>query len=203
MRSLLLVEDDARLAAAVARSLETSRGWRTCIVASAAAALEAPAGYDLAIVDLGLPDRDGTAVIAELARRTPSLPAVAFTLFDDRATVLGAVDAGAVGYILKEEPLERVVTQLEECFEGGTPISSRVARYLFELGRVAPSHTALTHREEELLACLSRGYTYDECAASLGVKLGTVQSHVKNLYRKLEVTTKTEAAAWATRHRRP
>jgi DNA-binding NarL/FixJ family response regulator len=172
-------------------------------VASAAAALEAPAGYDLAIVDLGLPDRDGTAVIAELARRTPSLRAVAFTLFDDRATVLGAVDAGAVGYILKEEPLERVVTQLEECLDGGTPISSRVARYLFELGRVAPSHTALTHREEELLACLSRGYTYDECAASLGVKLGTVQSHVKNLYRKLEVTTKTEAAAWATRHRRP
>lgn len=204
MHSLLLVEDDATLGTAVARAISTRRGWQVRVVGTGAAALAAAGSetFALAIVDLGLPDIEGTHIIEQLARRSPPVRAVAFTIFDDRATVLGAVNAGAIGYLLKEEPVDRVVAQLEECLDGHMPISSRVARYLFELGRAAPSSVALTEREEDVLGCLVRGATYEECASALGVRLATVQTHVKNLYRKLDVTTKAEAAAWATRHLR-
>ncbi|MBX3234485.1 MAG: response regulator transcription factor [Labilithrix sp.] len=204
MRSLLLVEDDARLGAAFASVLEARRAgaWTVRVVSSAAAArATADRAIDLAIVDLGLPDASGVDVIAELAQRTPPIRALAFTVFDDRATVLAAVEAGAVGYLLKDDPVDRVIAQIEECLDGHTPVSSRVARYLFDLGR-KPADVALTDREEEVLACLRRGSTYTECAEELGLRLGTVQTHVKNLYRKLDVTTKTEAAAWAQKNRR-
>lgn len=204
MTAVLLVEDDARLAAAVANAVREKRGWNVQIATTVAMALaagspEPEAPFALAVVDLGLPDGHGTDVIAALAKR--NVRCVAFTIFDDRTAVLGAVGAGAVGYILKDEPVDRLLVQLDECLDGGNPISSRVARYLFELGRATPSEVALTDREEAVLSCLRRGCTYDECADALGVRLGTVQTHVKNLYRKLDVTTKAEAAAWATRHR--
>jgi DNA-binding NarL/FixJ family response regulator len=199
MPLLLLVEDDAALAEAVARAIEERRGWSVRVAGTAQTALADAAPADLAIVDLGLPDGAGSTVIAKLAAR--GVRSVAFTVFDDRASVLAAVHAGAVGYLLKEEPLDRVLAQLDECLDGAMPISSRVARYLFELGRAEATAVVLTEREEEVLACLMKGETYDECATSLGVRLGTVQTHVKNLYRKLDVTTKAEAAAWAARHR--
>lgn len=199
MSNVLLVEDNVQLAEAVAKAIREKRDWNVHLVSTVAAAIAHDGSFDLAIVDLGLPDGHGADVIAALAKR--NVRCVAFTIFDDRAAVLGAVSAGAVGYILKEEPLDRLLVQLDECLDGGNPISSRVARYLFELGHAAASEVELTDREEAVLSCLRRGCTYDECADALGVRLGTVQTHVKNLYRKLDVTTKAEAAAWATRHR--
>jgi DNA-binding NarL/FixJ family response regulator len=200
MSSILLVEDDAALAAAVARALEKARGFTVRTIGTVAGALGDRAPADLAIVDLGLPDGDGATVIGALRAR--GIRSVAFTIFDDRDHVLASVRAGAVGYLLKEEPIDRLLVQLDECLDGATPVSSRVARHLFELVRAEESDVELTGREEDLLVCLRRGETYEECATSLGVRIGTVQTHVKKLYRKLDVTTKAEAAAWATRHRR-
>lgn len=198
MRSLLLVEDDARFARSVCRVLE-SQGWQTTHVATAAEALETTATFTLAVVDLGLPDRSGIELIGALAER--GLRALAFTVFDDKAQVEGAIRAGAVGYLLKGEPLERVLVQLEECMDGGTPVSSRVARHLFEALRPQVPQLTLTGRENEVLGCLTRGDSYQRCADELGIGIGTVQTHVKNLYRKLDVSSRSEAIAWALKHK--
>lgn len=203
MLRILLVEDDPELASGFARALGArSRGaWQVEHAPSVATGrgLARSRTFDLAIVDLGLPDGSGIDLIRELA--TGPLRAVAFTIFDDRERVLGALRAGAVGYLLKDEPVDRVVTQVEECLDGHFPVSSRVARYLLELCRPPDLESPLTAREKDVLGCLERGDSYAECARSLGITLGTVQTHVKSLYRKLEVSSRAEATAWAARQR--
>ncbi len=203
MPRILLVEDDPTLASGFSRALtaRSSGAWQVEHAASVASgrALARGATFELAIVDLGLPDGSGVELIRELAGGP--LRAVAFTIFDDRERVLGALRAGAVGYLLKDEPVERVVTQVEECLDGHFPVSSRVARYLLELCRPAELESPLTPRERDVLGCLERGDSYAECARRLSITLGTVQTHVKSLYRKLEVSSRAEATAWAARSR--
>ena len=203
MTRILLVEDDRALASSFARALgaRSAGAWQVEHAASRAEghALGRGGAFELAIVDLGLPDGSGIDLIRELANGR--LRTVAFTIFDDRERVLGAVRAGAIGYLLKEEPVERVITQVEECLSGYFPVSSRVARYLLELCRPAELESPLTARERDVLRCLEQGDSYADCAKRLSISLGTVQTHVKNLYRKLEVSSRAEATAWAVRQR--
>lgn len=203
MSRILLVEDDAALASSFARALGARSGgaWQVQHAASVSEgrALGRSRSFELAIVDLGLPDGSGIELIRELS--TEPLRAVAFTIFDDRERVLGALRAGAVGYLLKDEPVERVITQVEECLGGHFPVSSRVARYLLELCRPSDLESPLTTREKDVLGCLERGDSYAACAQRLGITLGTVQTHVKSLYRKLQVSSRAEATAWAVRQR--
>ncbi len=203
MPRILLVEDDPALASGFARALEARSGgaWQLQHAASLSEgrALGLNGSFALVIVDLGLPDGSGIDLIRELT--SERLRAVAFTIFDDRERVLGALRAGAVGYLLKDEPVERVTTQVEECLDGHFPVSSRIARYLLELCRPVELQSPLTARETDVLGCLERGDSYAECAKRLGITLGTVQTHVKSLYRKLEVSSRAEATAWAVRQR--
>jgi DNA-binding NarL/FixJ family response regulator len=203
MTRILLVEDDMHVAPAVAKALEaaSAASWQVRHVTTLGAARHAvaDAAFDIAIVDLGLPDGPGIELIRELAGREPPLPAIAFTIFDDRKRVLEVVRAGARGYLLKDEPIARLHEHVSECLDGHAPVSSRVAGFLFELCKPAPG-VALTPREHEVLSCLAEGLSYAACAQRLEVSVGTVQTHVKNLYRKLDVTTRSGAAAWAKRY---
>lgn len=204
MIRLLLVEDDVRLGATVGRALERASDglWSVSHVATGEAARRAVEvePFALAIVDLGLPDEPGTQLIASFAARPRPLRAVAFTIFDDRKRVLEAVRAGAVGYLLKDDSATHLVAHLRECLDGQMPVSSRIARYLFEHCRLDGTAAPLTPRERDVLESLGSGESYAECAAKLHLTLGTVQTHVKSLYRKLNITTKSEAAAWARRY---
>lgn len=205
MSSLLLIEDDLRLAPQVAQALERVAAGELRVTvandgASGIAAARAGA-FDLALVDLGLPDQPGLKVIEQLSSLVPPVPALVFTVFDDREQVLSAAAAGAVGYVLKEEPVERVLAWIRDCLAGHMAVSSRVAKHLFALCRPADTNVSLTAREREVLDCVTRGLTYAESARALGVGIGTIQTHIKSLYRKLDVSSKAEAAAWATRHR--
>jgi DNA-binding NarL/FixJ family response regulator len=203
MTRILLVEDDPNVATGVAKALAaaTSSSWQVRHVATVADARRAveEERFDAAIVDLGLPDGRGIDLIRAFSAREPPLPALAFTIFDDRAHVLEVVRAGARGYLLKEDSIQRLHEHIVECLDGQTPVSSRVAGFLFELCKPEPGVT-LTPREQEVLQCLARGLSYAECARALEVGLGTVQTHVKNVYRKLDVTTRSGAAAWAKRN---
>lgn len=210
---VLFVEDQPRFAQAFLReAARDARGRLEFLwAASAEEALRRAAAdpCELGLIDLGLGNASGLEVIAALARGG-TMRLVAFTVFDDAATVRAAVAAGASGYLLKEEPLEHIVRVLLECLEGGVPLSSHAARHLVAPGSGSPAKPpedrpesdslSLTPREYDVLDALSRGLTYTECAASLGMQVGTVQTHVKSLYRKLDVTTKAEAAAWLARH---
>lgn len=157
---------------------------------------------DVALVDVGLPDVTGIEVIAELRRVAPACVSLVFTMFDDAPTILSALRAGARGYLLKSAGSERVLASLHDAVAGGLPLSPSVASLVVESmlkADRAASEESLTPRETELLALLARGQTYAQCARTMEIGIGTVQSYVKSIYAKLDVTSKAEAAVAAVR----
>lgn len=194
---LLIVEDDAWVRRGLVDML---KGIETvaCETGREALAIAQGAPFDTALVDIGLPDISGTTVITALRQR--GCVPVAFTVFDDAKTVLTALRAGARGYILKSTPTERILPQLREALDGGMPLSPAVASLVVEtMLSTTESDRRLTERETELLALLARGATYAQCASALGIGVGTVQGYVKNIYGKLDVSSKAEAAVAAVR----
>ncbi|MBL8920526.1 MAG: response regulator transcription factor [Myxococcaceae bacterium] len=199
---VFLLEDDARLRSAVARVL--SRRFE--VVGAVGSVAEARArlaglnnGLEVAVCDLGLPDGSGTEVIRLIRQRFPSCVTVAFTVLEEPESVFEALRAGARGYLLKNTPPERLNELLEDCARGGSPMSPPVARLVVRSFETGSTPTRLTERERELLSLLVKGLSYKQVALALGIGLGTVQSHVKSIYEKLEVSSKAEATAVAIR----
>jgi DNA-binding NarL/FixJ family response regulator len=205
---LLIVEDDGDLRQSLARALgRAPQEVRVAAaVGSAAAARRALAGglpVDVALVDLGLPDEPGSEVVAHLRRARPDAVAVAFTVHDDPPTVIGALRAGARGYLLKSASPAQLLAALRDARAGGAPMTPSIARLVVEeIARTPPRPEpdgALTERERQVLALLGRGHTYADAAHALGIGLGTLQTYVKAIYGKLEVASKAEAAVVAAR----
>lgn len=208
MIRVLLVEDDAWVRRGVARVLAGAVG-KLSVVGSCGTAREAldllNGGLDMevALVDLKLPDQPGHDVIRAIRRLRPKATPVALTIFDDAASVLDALRAGARGYLLKDTPPERLIAGIEEAANGGAPMTPSVARLVVDaLGASPPpivpsGEDALTPRERDVLERLTQGFTYEGIAHALGVGLSTVQGHIKSIYRKLEVRSKSEATAVA------
>jgi DNA-binding NarL/FixJ family response regulator len=203
---VVLVEDEPW----VRRGVETLLRDNGCAVQAfgkGADAITAVArgGIDVALVDIGLPDMSGIEVIAELREVAPTCVSVAFTQHDDPRTVLGALRAGARGYLVKTIASDRIVPSLREAMAGGMPLSPSVAALVVEImlgvdsADAAKKPLALTERETELLALLAKGATYAQAAEQLGIGVGTVQSYVKSIYAKLDVGSKAEAAVIAVR----
>lgn len=156
---------------------------------------------DVALIDLGLPDGSGLALIREAAQRLPDCSVMVITLFGDEQHVLASIEAGATGYLLKSGlPLD-VAAQVRALREGGSPISPVIARRL--LARLTPERAppepaaaddpGLSQREVAVLQYAAKGFNYDETAQLLGVTRHTVMTYVKRSYRKLQVHSKTEA----------
>lgn len=202
---VMVVEDDPLFQELLAQSVhELDRPTRLhpCADGRAALALvELPeARFDVALVDLGLPDMDGLAVIAALNRRFPSLPILVVSMSSEEGRVLEAIRAGAIGYVLKGDSYLSITRAIEQTLSGLHPISPTLAGYLFRLASPAsppasPAHQGpgLTERELELLRLLADGKTYIQAAVAMEVALSTVQTHIRNLYRKLGVRTQLQA----------
>jgi len=205
-----IVEDDpAQLALASktlsAAGMQVVGAWET---GRAALAGLADGGIDVVVIDLQLPDLPGTELMRRIGRRKQAPAFVVLTVHDERATALKALQAGASGYLLKGD-LEDLPKAVRVAASGGSHIAPAIARYLLEEIRglkeaprsndQAEVRNDLTKRETEVLSLLAKGLTYEDAARVLGISVGTVQSHVKSLYRKLEVSSKAEAAAEAVR----
>src|SRR5690606_37904706 len=145
--------------------------------------------------------------IRRLRKLLPDLPVLVLTVFEDPEVIIAAIEAGASGYLLKGGPLSDIARAVEQIAEGLSPLSEKVARHLIDRlraprpsGPAAPSRLdVLTERERQVLDQLARGESYADIARSLGIGHGTVQTYVKRIYRKLEVTSKAEAA-WVARN---
>lgn len=157
---------------------------------------------DLILTDLGLPDGSGLDHIPAI--KAAGIKSLVITAFGDRETVVKALSAGADGYLLKDSPTEQVLGGIRVTLEGGAPISAAAAIFLLErLRDPAPAPDArkpnspplekLTPRETELLTLFSRGHSYKSAARELGISPLTVGDHVKAIYRKLEVNSRSEA----------
>lgn len=201
MTTLALIEDDADYRAGLERLIEGS--GRFALVgsyASAEAALAAlPAvAPSLVLSDINLPGLPGPAVVQRLRTLLPATRCVMLTIFDDPDNLFTALQAGAIGYLLKTSAPEEILAGLDEAVAGGAPMSRPIARrVLSSFARpLAPSavEAVLTAREKEILDQLARGLAYKEIAAQLGISPATVKNHLARIYEKLQVRSRTEAS---------
>ncbi|MET0505833.1 MAG: response regulator transcription factor [Variovorax sp.] len=160
---------------------------------------------DVLLVDLGLPDINGAEVIRHAAAHHPDCDVLVVTMFGDDEHVVEAIEAGATGYLLKDASAERIVASIHELRAGGAPISPGIARRILARFRVAtrpapvpePASASepspLTPRETELLRLTAKGLTFDSIGELLDISPHTVVSHIKKIYRKLAVHSRSEA----------
>ena len=153
---------------------------------------------DLVLVDLGLPDTSGLEVIQRVYHRFSQTPIIVMTTFSAEESFIAAIRAGASGYLLKSEQAHDLVHGIQQVLQGNYPVSPSLARYLFRLSGspvLKESNTAfqISPREVDLLGGLAKGWSYAQCADAMGISLNTVQSHIRNVYRKLNVSNQTQA----------
>ena len=158
--------------------------------------------FDLILLDLGLPDAPGLDVLDALHERFPSAPLMVISIASDEELVLRAIQQGASGYILKGDMHLSVAKAIEQILAGIHPISPILSGYFLKLaGKAIPRDKAamakLTKKERELLELFAKGYSYSTAAAAMGVALSTVQTHTRNLYRKLQVRSSLQALSKA------
>jgi len=160
---------------------------------------------DVALVDIGLPGLSGIEGIRLLKERRPQLRTMALTIYQDDDRIFEALCAGASGYLLKKTPPARLLECLREVMAGGAPMSPEVASRVISLFReYRPPERAdyhLTPHELRLLKLLADGHSYKTAAAELGSSVHTVDFHMRSIYDKLQVHSKSEAVAKALRNR--
>ncbi|OFZ67771.1 MAG: DNA-binding response regulator [Betaproteobacteria bacterium RBG_16_56_24] len=151
---------------------------------------------DLALIDLGLPDGSGVELISELNRNAPQTLCIVASIFDDNEHLFPALRAGAQGYLLKDQPLAQIIELLKGIAEGSPPLSPAIARKMLGHFQPAPlpEYEQLTERENEVLRFIAKGMTLPETARLLGISPNTIPGYVKNIYRKLNVSSRAEAA---------
>jgi DNA-binding NarL/FixJ family response regulator len=165
--------------------------------------------FSLALLDLGLPDGSGVDVVAALRDTQPEVQSVIVTIHDDDEHLFPALQAGAFGYLLKEQSRELLVEQLQRISQGEPPLSPSIARKVIayftgQQRRPQASNTlvhevSLTDRETEVLLRVAKGYTLPEIGVQLGLSRHTIADYVKQIYRKLNVSSRAEAALEAQR----
>jgi len=199
-RSYLVVEDIAETRAWLAASIAQVFGaapYAAATLHDARAWLRTRDRGEtvLALVDLGLPDGNGADFIHEIVTRCPGALVVVTTVFDDDESLMEALAAGAQGYLLKDQDGPGIAHRLAMIDHGEVPISPAIARRLLQRFRAdEPSNAALSPRETEVLRLIGRGLKSAEVAGVLSISPQTVTTHVKTIYRKLEITSRAEAA---------
>jgi DNA-binding NarL/FixJ family response regulator len=161
---------------------------------------------EVLLCDLGLPDGDGADVVREARRLHPGLDAMVVTVFGDDAHVMRSLEAGATGYLLKDSLPEDFIATIALLRGGGSPIHPTIARRLLQRfssvsRQPVATDVTLSEREREVLQLVSKGYRVPEIAAILAISHHTVSSHIKNIYTKLEVSSRGEAVYEASRLR--
>lgn len=155
---------------------------------------------DLVLMDLVMPDMDGVTAIATIKRKLPEVPIIALTTFAEAELVIGAVQAGAEGYLLKDVEVQELAHAIRTVHSGHPYLHPEATRHLLQAtSRPDQSPERLTNREREVLALLARGYTNRQIADALTITGKTVSVHVSNLLSKLELSSRTQAALYATR----
>lgn len=213
-KSVLVVEDNREVRTGLCRALEEAFAGLSCrgveTAGEARRLLFGPdrLAFDLALVDIGLPDGNGVEVIRAIAAQLPQTMPIVITIFDSDRTLFDALAAGARGYLLKSATMAGLIEQLRRIDAGEPPLSPQMAMRMMahfrDLPRPAPKEgeeegAALTRREQEVLTLLGKGLTATDIAAALGMSRNTCTTHIKTIYRKLSISSRAEAALEADR----
>jgi len=211
---VFIVEDQPAILKAQIKILSTAKELE--IIGSAMSGEQAladiPADADVILCDLGLPGIDGIEVTKRVKERQPKTEVLIFTIFEEEDKVLGAVRAGAAGYLLKGAERATIISAIQDVHAGGSVIQPTLARLLMEHFKIdtgafrhadpslEPLECPLTKREVEILQVISRGLSNAEAADVLDLSRATVRTHLEHIYEKLEVSNRVEAVTEGIRH---
>ena len=203
MIRIVVVDDHAVVRRGLAELFETADDLD--VVAGAANGTEAIDAVeqhlpDLVLMDLSMPGMDGVEATRQIRARHPSLPVVILTSFSEQARILDAIDAGAVGYLLKDAEPDELLRGVRSAVAGDAPFSPKAAKALLSLGANRQTAADLTAREREVLVCVAEGLPNKLIARRLGISEKTVKSHLTSTFQRIGVTDRTQAALWAQRH---
>ena len=197
---IAVVEDDKTVRDGLEILLNGSPGF-TC-VATYSNGEDALAGLpallpDVALMDIDLPGTNGIDCILALKEQKISILFIMLTVFENSDAIFQSLAAGASGYLLKQTPPAKLLDAIQDVYQGGSPMSGEIARKVvqsFQHPLLSGHHfVGLTKREEEILSYLAKGYLYKEIAGLLFISVETVRTHLRNIYEKLQVRTRTEA----------
>lgn len=159
---------------------------------------------DVALIDINLPGMNGIDCVSKLKVQMPELNILMLTAYEDSDSIFNSLRAGAKGYLLKKTVPTDLLPAIEQVQAGGAPMSMQVARKVVEhfqrRAKSAAEVEQLTKREHEILALLAKGHFYKEIGDKLGISFSTVRAHLRNIYEKLHVQSRTEAAAKFLEH---
>lgn len=200
MIKVAIVEDSAGVRENWARLINAAAGFKCVgLFASGEAALKALPALrpDVVLMDINLPGMSGIECTARLKELLPDTQILMVTVHGDNERVFAALQAGASGYLLKRTRADELLEAISEVMRGGAPMTGEIARMViasFRRPAPAPDAARLTPREEEILALLTQGYSNKEIADRLSVSFDTVRTHLRHVYEKLHVRSRTEAA---------
>lgn len=214
IHNVLLLEDKpdtcAWLNGMLAEAIPQLKVYTASSLKEARQLLKTQQKWKFAVIDLGLPDGSGIDFLHELKMIYPDTEAIITTIYDDDDNLFGAIAAGAKGYLLKSQPTEVLVRQLQQFDAGTPPISPSIARRILTWFRDHPPEITPTTRHEsadiqlsgrdiDVLTCIGRGMRVSEAAKQLGLTENTIASYIKQIYRKLDINSRAEAALEAAR----
>lgn len=206
MIKILLFEDNTQLAEGLTLLLNSVDNYRVGASFKNLSNLEFEIQNhrpDIVLMDIGFPAGSGIDGLRRVKKVDPSIKVVMLTGMDDDDSIFESLRAGADGYLLKKTSPVKLLDYIREAYEGGAPMTPSIARQVLQtfakLNSTAPGIENLTPREKDVLRLLVNGQSYKLVAYDLNISIDTVRSHVKNIYEKLEVNSKSEAVAKAIR----
>ncbi len=201
MTKVAIIEDNNTMRQTLVELIDSTPGYR-CVCAcstSKEAIAEVPKHLpNVALMDIHLPDESGIACTARLTEKLPNLQVIMVTVYADTDLIFQALKAGACGYILKRSRPEEILQAVADVCAGGAPMTPEIARMVvrsFRAPSAAPNVEGLTARESEILELLAKGLSNKEIAQKMFIAAGTVRNHMANIFKKLHVRCRTEAAA--------
>jgi DNA-binding NarL/FixJ family response regulator len=197
-----IVEDDVRVRGSLVKLIDGAPGFRCVSNHSSAedALREIPKHKpDVVLMDINLPGINGVECVRQLKPSLPATQIIMLTVYQNTEHIFNALAVGATGYMLKQTPPAELLAAIKEVHAGGSPMSGHIARKIVQsFQKPAPDSTgseSLSPREAEVLELLAKGFLYKEIAESMKVTYATVHTHIRHIYEKLHVRSRTEAVA--------
>lgn len=202
MISVSIVDDEKKLCKSIATFLNGSAGFRCLsIYGSAEAALKhlPTDNPDVVLMDINMSGMDGIECVKQLKILAPQIQIMMLTVYEDTEKIFKALAAGATGYLLKRLEPEELLQAVRDVHSGGSPMSNSIARKVvasFQEANVAGENkNLLTSREQAVLDCLAQGLAYKQIGDQLNISINTIRTHLRHIYEKLHVQSRTEAVA--------
>jgi DNA-binding NarL/FixJ family response regulator len=197
---VLVVDDHALMRAGLRGLIAGADDMRVVgMAADGAQALAALAACtpDVVLMDLSMPALDGVSATRRISEAHPDVAVLVLTSYSDQQRVMEAMDAGAIGYVLKDTDPAQLLAAIRSAARGDSPLDPRVARTILHTRRTAPAAGELTDREQEVLTLVGRGLANKQIARALGIREGTVKAHLTSVFQRIGVHDRTSAALWA------